>query len=122
MVLFYEQGIVGFNIGQNKQLLQRGIVANVSFAAGVLGSPLGGCHSKQSHVEHVGFVGINVGLLLLGEVGRQQVLLDGISVYAVVELGYFAVEVPREGQTRVLVELQTAVVLHQVKLELRRNP
>ena len=113
-----EDGVVALHIGEYEQLLYGSMVANVTFLVRVGLSPLTGCTSEKCHIEEVCFIGIDVVLLLGGELGEHKVLFDGIGMDAIVEFGDFAIEVPRERQAGIFIKLEPAIVLHHIEFEL----
>ena len=72
--------------------------------------------------EVIGFVGIDERLGAGRYVFRNQVLLDGVGMDPVIDLGQLPVEVPAEGEAAVFFALEPLVILDDVKLEFRRDP
>ena len=117
-----EDGIEAFEVGEDDELLQRGVVADVAVGVGVGVAPLLRGLAEEGDVEQVGFVGIDERRLCLGDGRRDEGLFDGVGVDAVVDLGEGALEVPPELETVVFVVLETLKFLDEVEFELHRNP
>jgi hypothetical protein len=54
-----EDGVKAFEIGEDDQLLQRGVVANVSLSVRMGITPLFGGLAKEGDIEQVGLAGID---------------------------------------------------------------
>ena len=117
-----EHGVEAFEIGEDDELLQRRVVADVALGVGMGIAPLLRGLAEESDVEQVGFVGIDEGCLSLGDSGREERLLDGVGVDAVVDLGEGALEVPTELEAVVFVVLEPLEFLDQVNLEFSTDP
>ena len=113
-----EDGVQAFEIGEDDQLLQRGVVANVALSIGMSITPLFGGLAEQGDIQQIGLAGIDGACLSLGDGGWDERLLDGIGVDAVVDLGEGALEVPIELETVILVILEALELDNQVELEL----
>lgn len=68
--------------------------------------PHAGGLAEQRHVEDIGFVGIDERLGSGRYVFRNQVLLDGVGMNPVIDLGQLPVEVPAEGEAAVFFALE----------------
>lgn len=112
---FDEEGVEILHIGEAYELVDGGIVANVAFAVGILLAPLACCDSEHCHVEHIGFFGIFVGGLFGCYLGWDEVLLDGIGMDAVVDLGELAFGCPSDLGLLLLVE--TLDLLYEIEFE-----
>jgi hypothetical protein len=117
-----EHGIEALQVGQDNELLQRGVVANVTFGVGVGVSPLFGGLAEQGDVEQIGFVGIDETCLCLGDRGWNQRLFDRIGVDAVVDLGQRPLEVPFQLEAVVFLVFEAAKLFDQINFELRADP
>ncbi len=117
-----EDGIEAFEVGEDDELLQRGVVADVAVGVGVGVAPLLRGLAEEGDVEQVGFVGIDERCLSLGDGRRDEGFFDGVGVDAVVDLGERALEVPPELETVALVVLETLKFLDEVEFELRAEP
>lgn len=102
--------VQAFQIGENHQLLQGGLVAKVAVGARVVLAPFLRGHAKQGHVEQVGLGGVDETFLLAADLGRDQVFLDGVGMDEVIYLG--------EGALEVLGQLEAVVFLIFEALEL----
>ena len=76
-----------FSIFETYQLIDSCVVTDVAFQVWIGFAPLFGSHSKHSHIQHVGFLGINDACLSSRDFCWYQVVLDGIGVYVVVYFG-----------------------------------
>lgn len=117
-----EHGIEACEIGEDDELLQWGVVAEVALGIGMSIAPLLRRLAEEGDVEQVGFVGIDEGALSLGDGGRQERLLDRVGVDAVVDLGEGALEIPPELEAVVFVVLEPLEFLDEVKFEFRAEP
>jgi hypothetical protein len=61
-----EHGVEAFEVGEDDELLQWGVVADVSFGRGMGIAPLFGGLAEEGYVEQVRLAGINGGGLSLG--------------------------------------------------------
>ncbi len=111
-----EHGIEVFEIGEDDELLQRRVIANVALGVGMGIAPLLRGLAEKGDVEQVGFVGIDERGLGLGDRRREERFLDGVGVYAVVDLGEGALEVPPELEAIVFVVLEALEYLDEVEL------
>ena len=109
-----------FQIGQADQLRDIGVVADVSFEIRMAVPPLLCSHTEEGHVQDIGFTGIHYGNLLWGKLWRNQILLDGIRMDAVVDLGQISLDVP--AKLFHLLGLEPLKFLDQIQLEFNRNP
>ena len=117
-----EHGVKAFKIGQDNELLQRSVVANVAFSVGMLVAPLFGGLAEEGDVEQVGFVGIDETGLGFGDRGRNERFFYGIGVDAVVDLCQRPLEVPIQLETFVLVVLESLEFFDKVELEFYGHP
>ena|GEM_PF-1185112 len=115
-----EEGVEVFQMREAHELGTGGVVADVAFVAGVLAAPLRGGLAEEGRVEYVGFTGIDEAGLGVGQLGRDEVSLDGVGVDAVVNLGEVPPDVPAEGLA--LGFLQALEFLDEVELELDGDP
>lgn len=81
-------------------MFDAGIVAHIALLGGIGFAPLPGGLAEQGDIEQIGLVGVSETGLLLGNRGRNQVLLDGVCVDAVVELGKRAVQLHSSDRRR----------------------
>ena len=107
-------------VGQAHELRDVGLIADVALAARLAITPLPGRLAEQGYVQQVGFARVDQGGLLWGDLGWNEVLLDGVGVNAVVDLGEVAADVPTE--LIALPFLEALELLDEVELELDRNP
>lgn len=98
------------------------MVADVSFGGGIGIPPLFGGLAEEGDVEQVRLAGIDGGCLRLGDGRRDEGVLDGVSVDAVVDLGEGALEVPIELEAVVFLVLEALEFLDEVELEFRAEP
>lgn len=117
-----EDGVEAFEVGEDDELLQRGMVADVSFDSGIGVPPLFGGPAEEGDVEEVRLAGVNGGGLRLGDGGRDEGVLDGVCVDAVVDLGERALEVPIEFEAVVFLILEALEFLDEVEFEFRAEP
>ena len=89
-----ENGVQAFKVGQDNELLQRGMVPDVALGAGMGITPLHRGLAKKSDIEQIGLTGIDGGCLRLGDRWRDESFLDGVGVDSVVDLGEGSLEVP----------------------------
>ena len=74
------------HVAQTNQLIDGRIIADISFVIGMSITPFFSCDTKERHIEHVGFIGINKRFVIRIDLLRHQVCLDGIGVDMVVNL------------------------------------
>ena len=94
------------------------MVADVTLGVRVSVAPLLRGLAEEGDVEQVGLVRVDEGGLLLVHGDRDQRLLDGIGVDAVIDLGEGALEVPPELEAVIFVIFETLEFDDQVELEL----
>ena len=94
-----EHGVEAFEIGEDDELLQRGVVAEVALGARVGVAPF---------FRGLGF----------GDGGWDACFLDRVGVDAVVDFGELALEIPTELKAVVFVVLEALELLDEVKFEL----
>ena len=82
-----EHGVEAFEVGEDDELFQRGVVAEVAFTTGVCIAPLFGGLAEEGDVEQVRLAGIDGGGLRLGDGRRDEGVLDGAGMNAVVDGG-----------------------------------
>ncbi len=109
-------------VGGDEELSEGRVVAHVAVLAGVGVAPFACGLTEEGDVEEVGFVGVGDGRLFRGDLGRDEVCLDGVGVEAVVDLGQSAIEIPSERETSVFILLEPLEFLDEVNLELRADP
>jgi len=117
-----KRGVETLQIGEDDELLQRGVVAKVALGIGMRIAPLLRGLAEEGDVEEVRFVSIDEARLLTVHVGRDESLLDNIGVDAVIDLGEGALEVPGELESVVFVVLEALEFLDGVELEFRAEP
>ena len=87
--IVYENGVQAFHIGQADELVNGGIITNVSLEIGIGVPPFSRRHAEQGDIKKVGLIGIDKGNLFLRHFGRNEILLDGIGVNAIVHFREF---------------------------------
>ena len=97
-----------------------GLVADVALRPTVGVTPLLGSHPEESHVQNVGFAGVDKIDLGARQLRRNQVGLDGVGMNPVVDLREVALDVP--AKLLELLLLQPLELLDEIQLELDRNP
>ena len=117
-----ENGIKAFEIGEDNQLLQRSVVADVSLGVRMGIPPLFRGLAEEGDVEQVGFAGINGGGLRLGDGWRDEGFLDRVGMNAVVDLGEGALEVPIQLEAVIFVVFKALEFLDEIQFELRAEP
>ena len=117
-----QHGVEAFEIGQDDELLQRGVVTEIALGVGVGVAPLPGGLAKEGHVQQVSLVGIDETGLGLGDGRRNECFLDGIGMDAVVDLGQGALEVPAKLEAGVFFFFEPLELLDEIELELDRDP
>ena len=75
-----EHGVEAFEVGEDDELLERRVVAEVALGVGVRVAPLFRGLAEEGNVEQIGLAGIHEVGLGRGDGGRDQGLLDGIGV------------------------------------------
>ena len=115
-LLVDEEGVEIFHVGEADDLVDGCIVTNVSFLLGVGFAPLFGGHAKHGYVEHVCLMGIDDACLLRGHFFGNDVALDGVCMYAVVDFGQFTSGRPSD--LPLLFLLKTLEFLDDVYFEL----
>lgn len=81
-------------VGQAHKLRNVGVVTDVTLKIWIGIAPLFCRHPEQCHIQHIGFVGIDQGNLTGGQLRRDQILLDGVRMNAIIDLGKVALDVP----------------------------
>ena len=109
--------VEAFQVGEDDELLQGGVVADVALGIGVRVSPLLGGLAEKGDVKEVGLAGINERRLGLGDAGRDERFLDGVGVDAVIDLGEGSLEIPAELEAVVFLVLEALEFDDEVELE-----
>ena len=117
-----ELGVHVFDIGEDEELFEAGVVAHVAVLAGVRVPPLPGGLAEKGDVEEIRLRGVGEGGLLRGDFSRNQMGLDGVGVEPVVDLGEGAIEIPSERKAAVLVLLEPLEFLDEVDFKLGTDP
>ena len=112
-----EDGVQAFEVGEDDELFERGVVADVALGVGVGVAPLLGGLSEKGDIEEVGLAGINRGGLSLRDGRRKEGLLDGVGVDAVIDFGEGALEIPIQLQAVVFIVLEALEFPDEVELE-----
>ena len=86
-----EDGVEAFEVGEDDELLQRGVVADIAFGIGVGVAPLFRGLAEEGDVEEVGLAGVGEAGLGLGDRGWDEGFFDRVGVDAVIDLGEGAV-------------------------------
>jgi hypothetical protein len=115
-------GVHAFEVGQDEELLDGGVVAHVAIEFGVGVAPLPCGPPEEGDIEQIGLAGVDDRRLRRRHRSWDDVLLDGIRVDAVVEFRERSIEVPREREAAALVVLEALELLDEVELELRAEP
>ena len=97
-----KHGVETFEIGEDDELLNRRVVADIALGVGMGVAPLRGGLAKESDVEQVGFAGVGVD--------------------AVIDLRESALKVPAELEAVVFVVFEALEFLDEVELELDGDP
>ena len=118
--VLYQHRIDVFHVGKTNQFVDRRIVADVAFLAGVLFPPLRRRHSEQSHIEHVRFIRIHITDLLRRKLRGDEVFFDGIGMNAVIDFCKLALCRPTELFLFFLFE--TLELFDEIQLEFGRDP
>ena len=71
-----ELSVEAFEIGEDEELFDGGVVAHVAIEFGVGVSPLASGLAEESDVEQVGFASVGGGGLRRGDFGRDEVRFD----------------------------------------------
>ena len=101
----YKDGIQILHITQANQLVNRCVVADITFVLRMCVAPLFCCHSKQSYIEYVSFVSINQRTMVLTDLFRHKVCFDGVCMYMIVNLCQLALCRPTKCLLFLLFEL-----------------
>ena len=109
-----------FQIREANQLRDIGIITDIPFVVRMFIPPLSCGFAKERHIKHVGFGSIDQVHLRFRQSCRNKVFLDGIGMYAVVDLGKIAADVPAE--LSVFFILETLELFDKIEFELHRNP
>ena len=115
-----EHGIDVLHVRQTDEFVHGGIVADVALQVGMGVAPLAGGDAEHGHVEHVGLLGVDDAGLLLGHLLRDEVLLDGVGVDAVVDLRQLAL--CRPTYLLLLSIFQTLELANEIDLKLGTYP
>ena len=117
-----EFGVEAFEVGEDEELLDGGVVAHVAVELGVCVAPLAGGVAEEGDIQQIGLAGVGGGGLRGGDFGRDEVRPHCVGVDAVVELREGAVEVPREGEAAAFVLLEALEFLDEVDFEFGADP
>ena len=117
-----KDGVEAFEIGEDDELLQRGVVADVALRVGMSIAPLLRGLAEEGDVEQVGLAGIHGGRLRFGDGRRDEGVLYRVGVDAVIDLCEGALEIPTELEAVVFFVLEALEFLDQVELEFRAEP
>jgi len=117
-----EDGVQAFEVGEDNELFERGVVADVALGVGVGVAPLLGGLSEQGDIEEVGLAGINRGGLGLRDGWRKEGLLGGVRVDAVIDFGEGALKFPIQLEAVVFLVLEATEFLDQIDFEFRADP
>ena len=115
-----EHGIQVLQIGKADQLRDIGVVTDIPFQIGMAVPSLLCGHTEQSHIQDIGFTGIHHGNLLCGKLRWNQILLDGICMDSIVDLGQISLDVP--AKLFHFLGLESFKFLDQIDFELRADP
>ena len=118
--LVNEDGIEVFHVGEADEFVDGCIVTNVSFLVGVGFPPLFSRHAEHGHVEHVSLMGIDDACLLRGHLFGYDVALDGVRMYAIIDLGQFTPGRPSD--LPLLFLLKTLEFLDDIQFKFNGNP
>ena len=113
-----EDGVQAFEVGEDDELFERGVIAEVALGVRIGVAPLFGGLAKEGDIEQIRLAGIDGGGLSLGDGGRDERVFDGIGVDAVIDLGEGALEVPIELEAVVFLVLEALEFLDEVEFEL----
>ena len=83
--LFYQDSVVTFKIGKNKEMVQVSIITNISLFARIFLAPVFCCFSKQGNIQQISFISIDIRLLRLCKFRQNQMLFDSIRVDSVIQ-------------------------------------
>ena len=117
-----QDGVEAFEIGEDDELLQRGVVADVAVGIGVGVAPLFRSLAEKGDVEEIRLAGVGEAGLGFGDSGGNERLLDRVGVDAVVDLGKGALEVPIKLEAVVFLVLEALELLDEVEFEFRTEP
>ena len=92
--LFNQNCVVALHIGKNQKLLYRRLIPHITFLTWMRIPPLLGSLTEQSDIQQVSLICVGKSDLVRGQCWGNQILLDGISVNAIIELRYFTVQIP----------------------------
>ena len=94
--MFNKHRIEILHVGEAYKFIDRGVIPDISFEVGIGFSPLFCCHAEHSHIQHIGFIGIYDTRLSLCNLGRYEIMLDGIGVDTIVYLGQLTFRRPAD--------------------------
>lgn len=117
-----EDGVEAFEVGKDDELLQRGVIPDIALGGWMRIAPLFGGLAEEGDVEQIRLAGIDRASLCPGDGRRDEGVLDGVGVDAVVDLGKSALEVPIEFESVVFLVLEALEFLDEVELEFRTEP
>lgn len=88
--LFNKHRIEILHVGETYKFIDRGVITDIAFEVGIGVTPLFRCHTEHSHIQHIGFIGIYDTCLSLCNLGRYEIMLDGIGVDSIIYFGQLA--------------------------------
>lgn len=94
--LFNKHRIEILHIREAYKFIDRGIIPDIAFEVGIGITPLFRCHAEHSHIQHIGFIGIYDTCLSLCNLGRYEIMLDGIGVDSIIYFGQLTFRRPAE--------------------------
>lgn len=118
--LIDEHRIQVFQIGQTHKLRDVGVVPNIAFEVRVGFAPFLCGHAKQRHVQNICFIGIDQRNLSGGQCLWDEIFLDSIGMYPVIDLGEISLDIP--AKLFHLLGLEPFKLLDQIDFELRADP
>lgn len=78
-----EDGVEAFEVGEDDELLQRGVIPHIALGGGIGIPPLFGGLAEEGDVQQIRLAGIDSASLCLGDGRRDEGVLDGVGVDAV---------------------------------------
>lgn len=114
--------IDAFEIGKDHKLLKCSIITYVAFVFGMCVPPFACSLSEEGDIEEVRLRRIFEVGLFASDLWRQQDILDGIGVDAVVDFGQCALECPIELQTVILIGFESLKLAYHVVFKFGTEP
>ena len=91
-----KKGVEVFQIGETNQLGDIGIISDIALLATAFLTPFLCCQPEQSHIQDIGFTGVNIIDLCLRHLPGNQIFFNSVRMDAIVDFGQISLDIPAE--------------------------